>query len=166
MRDTSVQTKEHTHPDNRTKYAPWYHLNSRKDAHSLPRNAGQTEQLNEHSAVLLQSDLLLPRRGACTDRTLSKRAKEKYSSFSWHLCINFNIIAVKLGFVKGYPLFSGTDPLGHANCARRFGPIRAAAFSAPAELGYANCVSEFAPDGRLLFCPAERGTRTAQAVRP
>ena len=32
--------KEHTHPDNRTKYAPWYHLNSRKDAHSLPRNAG------------------------------------------------------------------------------------------------------------------------------
>ena len=108
FRDCHDKTKKHTHPDNRTKYAPWYHLNSRKDAHSLPRNAGQTEQLNENSAVLLQSDLLLPRRGACTDRTLSKRAKEKYSSFSWHLCINFNIIAVKFGFVKGYDLFFGT----------------------------------------------------------
>ena len=31
--------------------------------------------------------------------------------------INFNSIAVKFGFVKGYPLFSGTDPLGHTNRA-------------------------------------------------
>ena len=34
-----------------------------------------------------------------------------------NLCINFNIIAVKSGFVKGYTLFSGTDPLGHLNRA-------------------------------------------------
>ena len=39
--------KEHTHPDNRTKYAPWYHLNSRqKAARSLVRNVDRTEQLN------------------------------------------------------------------------------------------------------------------------
>ena len=48
----------------------------------------------------------------------SLNAQRKNTPLFHCICaINFNSIAVKFGFVKGYPLFSGTDPLGHANRA-------------------------------------------------
>ena len=67
-----------------------------------PDNAGQTEKLTIGSAFQLKSDLLLPRLAACTNRSLSESAKEKYSSFSSQMTYTINaiIISTLCAFVK------------------------------------------------------------------
>ena len=72
------------------------------------------------------------------------------------MCINFNIIAVKFGFVKGYTLFSGTNPLGHLNRADG-SPYPGGSFFQHRLSGALEPRRRFTLSGREFFAEPQRG---------
>ena len=103
-----IKQKAYINPDNRTKYAPRYHLNSRFARALATRNVGRTKQLDTIRLLCSKATFFPPAEVLAPNRTLSERPKKKYSSFSSHFDINDDIIPIKRCFVKAFCINSRT----------------------------------------------------------